>query len=57
MLVSLRGFEEDKGDIIMKYNEEEARKLKAFKELPENGTHPMIIFNSQDRDGSRRGVR
>ncbi len=37
MLVSLRGFEEDKGDIILKYNEEEARKLKSYQELPENG--------------------
>ena len=37
MLVSLRGFEEDKGDIIHKYTEEESRQLKAFKELPENG--------------------
>jgi len=33
----LRGFEEDKGDIILKYTEEEARKLKALGELPENG--------------------
>lgn len=49
MLVSLRGFEEDKGDIILKYNEEEARKLKAFKELPENGTGVGInAANSQD---------
>ena len=37
MLVSLRGFEEDKADIIMKYSEEEVRKLKSFKEIPENG--------------------
>ena len=36
VLVSLRGFEENKGDIIHKYTEDEARKLKSFKEIPEN---------------------
>ncbi len=36
VLVSLRGFEDDKADVIMKYTEDEARKLKGFKEIPEN---------------------
>lgn len=35
VLVSLREYEKDKCDIIHKYNEEEVRKLKQLKEIPE----------------------
>lgn len=35
VLVSLREFQDDKGDIIHKYSAEEARKLKQYDELPE----------------------
>lgn len=38
MLLGLRDYQEDKVDIIHKYNADEARNLKAFGELPETGT-------------------
>lgn len=37
MLVGTRDYQEDKVDIIHKYNADEARNLKAFGELPETG--------------------
>ena len=46
MLIGLRDFQDDKADIIMKYTADEARKLKAYGEIPENGIysiHEMII--------------
>ena len=36
ILIGLRDFQDDKADVIMKYNSEEARSLKAYGELPEN---------------------
>merc|ERR1719420_2821048 len=36
VLVSLRDFQDEKGDIIVKYNADEARNLKTYGELPEN---------------------
>merc|ERR1712012_1313297 len=36
VLVSLRGFQDEKGDIIVKYTSEEARNLKTYGELPDN---------------------
>ena len=36
VLVSLRDFQDQKGDIILKYYAEEARKLKMYGELPDN---------------------
>mmetsp|Transcript_1996 Transcript_1996/g.2177 ORF Transcript_1996/g.2177 Transcript_1996/m.2177 type:complete len:125 (-) Transcript_1996:70-444(-) len=36
VLVSLRDFQDEKGDIIVKYTAEEARSLKNYGELPEN---------------------
>eukprot|EP00448_Togula_jolla_P022515 CAMPEP_0170589910 /NCGR_PEP_ID=MMETSP0224-20130122/11591_1 /TAXON_ID=285029 /ORGANISM="Togula jolla, Strain CCCM 725" /LENGTH=144 /DNA_ID=CAMNT_0010913677 /DNA_START=49 /DNA_END=483 /DNA_ORIENTATION=- len=35
VLVSLRDFQDEKGDIIVKYSSEEARNLKTYNELPE----------------------
>lgn len=35
ILVSLRGFQDEKADIIMKYTDSEARNLKTYKELPD----------------------
>eukprot|EP00929_Paragymnodinium_shiwhaense_P123489 TRINITY_DN973_c0_g2_i1.p1 TRINITY_DN973_c0_g2~~TRINITY_DN973_c0_g2_i1.p1 ORF type:complete len:142 (-),score=58.20 TRINITY_DN973_c0_g2_i1:225-650(-) len=35
VLVSLRDFQDEKGDIIVKYTPEEARNLKSYGELPE----------------------
>merc|ERR1711870_178643 len=36
VLVSLRDFQDEKGDIIVKYTAEEARNLKTYGELPES---------------------
>ncbi|KAF2144766.1 uncharacterized protein K452DRAFT_266857 [Aplosporella prunicola CBS 121167] len=35
ILLSLREYQDEKGDVIMKYNADEARSLKAYGELPE----------------------
>merc|ERR1719478_2050589 len=35
VLVSLRDFQDEKADIILKYNADEARNLKTYGELPE----------------------
>jgi hypothetical protein len=37
VLLGMRDYQEDKVDIIHKYNADEARNLKAFGELPETG--------------------
>ena len=42
VLLGLRDYQEDKVDIIHKYNADEARNLKAFGELPETGTGPCL---------------
>lgn len=36
VLVGLRDFQDEKGDIIVKYNSDEARQLKSYGELPDN---------------------
>ncbi|CAM8904709.1 unnamed protein product [Rhodiola kirilowii] len=36
ILVGLRDYQDDKADVILKYMPDEARLLKAYKELPEN---------------------
>lgn len=38
ILVSLRSYQDDKCDILMKYTPDEVRKLKAYKELPDSLT-------------------
>ncbi|KAJ1786276.1 Translation initiation factor 1A [Coemansia sp. RSA 2399] len=43
VLVSLREYQDSKGDVIQKYNPEEARLLKQYGELPEN-------FNLEEGD-------
>lgn len=35
ILVSLREYQDEKGDVILKYNADEARSLKAYGELPD----------------------
>lgn len=37
ILLSLRDFQEGKGDIILKYSADEARSLKTLGEIPEAG--------------------
>ena len=36
ILLSLRDYQDNKGDVILKYTADEARSLKAYGELPEN---------------------
>jgi len=36
ILLSLRDYQDEKGDVILKYAPDEARSLKAYGELPEN---------------------
>merc|ERR1739838_257692 len=52
VLVSLRDFQDEKGDIIVKYTSEEARNLKTYGELPEsmkiNETGIEDTDNSED---------
>lgn len=45
ILVSLRDFEKDKADVILKYNDEDVRKLIAYKELP-----PGLRLGIQDNE-------
>ncbi|OJD24994.1 eukaryotic translation initiation factor 1A, Y-chromosomal [Blastomyces percursus] len=63
ILLSLRDYQDEKGDVILKYNADEARSLKAYGELPESAKinetdtygHEDIDDNvefDEDRDGS-----
>jgi len=55
VLVSLRDFQDEKGDIITKYTAEEARNLKTYGELPDN-----VRINETDMgndDSSDDGVQ
>jgi translation initiation factor 1A len=36
VLVGLRSFQDEKADVILRYNPDEARNLKAYKEIPDN---------------------
>ena len=48
ILLSLRDYQDEKGDVILKYSADEARSLKAYGELPEsakiNETDTYVIF-------------
>ena len=67
VLVSRREFEDDKCDIILKYTEEEVRKLKSLNEipesikLPENENKPNddadIVFGSDEDDKVETGPK
>ena len=48
VLIGLRDFQDDKADIIMKYTPDEARQLKAYGEIPENGMDSFanVIFRN-----------
>ena len=50
ILLSLRDFQDDKGDVIVKYTADEARSLKAYGELPENAK-----INETDTFGEEDG--
>mmetsp|Transcript_20780 Transcript_20780/g.52327 ORF Transcript_20780/g.52327 Transcript_20780/m.52327 type:complete len:145 (-) Transcript_20780:526-960(-) len=51
VLVSLRDFQDEKGDIILKYNADEAKNLKAYKELPDNTKINETDLANEDEDG------
>ena len=48
ILLSLRDYQDEKGDVILKYSADEARSLKAYGELPEtakiNETDTYVFF-------------
>ena len=48
ILLSLRDYQDEKGDVILKYSADEARSLKAYGELPEsakiNETDTYVAF-------------
>lgn len=50
ILLSLRDYQDEKGDVILKYNADEARSLKAYGELPEtakiNETDTYVLLIS-----------
>lgn len=50
VLVALREFEDDKGDIIVKYTQEEVRKLKKMEKIPENIKLPSEGENKEKDD-------
>jgi hypothetical protein len=47
VLVSLRDFQDGKCDVILKYNADEARQLKAMGQLPDNGACPVVAFSAK----------
>ncbi|PHJ22167.1 translation initiation factor eif [Cystoisospora suis] len=52
VLVSLRDFQNDKGDVIAKYNPDEARLLKQYGELPANAKiNESDMFGDEDGGG------
>ncbi|CAD7932515.1 unnamed protein product [Amoebophrya sp. A120] len=51
VLVSLRDFQDEKGDIILKYMSDEAKNLKTYGELPENTKINETDLANEDDDG------
>jgi translation initiation factor 1A len=51
VLISLRDFQEDKADVILKYAPEEARQLKALGHLPES----LVINDAAEGDDEGGG--
>ena len=50
ILVSLREYQDDKGDVILKYSSDEARQLKSVGELPES-----TVINEVSAQGDEGG--
>ena len=50
ILLSLRDYQDEKGDVILKYSADEARSLKAYGELPESAK-----INETDTYGHEEG--
>ncbi|MCL7039391.1 hypothetical protein MKW94_021278 [Papaver nudicaule] len=55
ILVGLRDYQDDKADVILKYNSDEARLLKAYGELPAN-TKLTEDPNDPDEEGGDEGT-
>jgi translation initiation factor 1A len=52
VLLSLREFQDGKGDVLMKYSADEARSLKAYGELPENTRiNETDTYGEENADG------
>ncbi len=51
ILLSLREFQDGKGDVILKYTADEARTLKSYGELPENAKINETDTFNQGEDG------
>jgi translation initiation factor 1A len=53
ILLSLRDYQDDKGDVILKYSADEARSLKAYGELPETAKiNETDTYGPGDDDGN-----
>jgi translation initiation factor 1A len=51
ILLSLRDYQDEKGDVILKYTADEARSLKAYGELPESAKINETDTYAADGDG------
>ena len=43
ILIGLRDYQDTKADVILRYNPDEARNLKAYGELPDTGIHLLWV--------------
>ena len=50
ILLSLRDYQDEKGDVILKYTADEARNLKAYGELPESAKINEGTFELEGMD-------
>ncbi|GIY92351.1 eukaryotic translation initiation factor 1A, X-chromosomal [Caerostris extrusa] len=51
ILLGLRDFQDSKADVILKYNPDEARNLKAYGELPEHAKiNDTVTFGEEEED-------
>ncbi|CAL1285707.1 unnamed protein product [Larinioides sclopetarius] len=51
VLLGLRDFQDSKADVILKYNPDEARNLKAYGELPEHAKiNDTVTFGEEEED-------
>ena len=66
ILLSLRDYQDEKGDVILKYSADEARSLKAYGELPESakinetdtyGHEGVMTMSNSTRIGTARRMR
>jgi len=51
ILLSLRSYQDEKGDVILKYSADEARSLKAYGELPESAKINETDLGGPEGDG------